>query len=224
MPKGKFIVIDGTDGSGKGTQTDILIRNLTDEGYDVFKADFPVYDSFFGKVIAKYLNGDFGSASDVDPHLASIMFALDRWSASGSIRAALDSGKIVISNRYTSANMGHQAGKIKDREKRKEFIRWLEDLEFRQLKIPVPDLNIFLYVPCEIGQKLVDLKGKRDYTEKKRDIHESDIQHLKDAETAFLEIAKERDWEIIDCVNNSKLMPIEEISLLVRKSLKRVGI
>ncbi len=223
--KGKLIVIDGTDGSGKATQAGILIEGLRKKGLSVVKADFPVYDSFFGKLAAKYLNGEFGTADQVSPYLASLIFALDRWEASSDMKKALDEGSIIIANRYVSSNIGHQAGKIKDKAKRKEFVKWIEGLEYGEFGIPRPDLNILLYVPYDIGQKLVDRKEKRDYTDMKRDIHEGDASHLKDAECSFLEVAKEKGWVIIDCVRDGKLMQIEEISSIVKRTVEeKLGI
>ncbi|HDH07740.1 MAG TPA: thymidylate kinase, partial [Candidatus Moranbacteria bacterium] len=146
MKIGKFIVIDGTDGSGKATQTKLLVERLKNDGHDVEIADFPQYGKKSAGLIEKYLNGKYGSAEEVGPYRASIFYACDRYDASFKIRKAVEEGKIVISNRYVTANMGHQGGKIKDPEERKKYFNWLYNLEYETFSIPRPDLNIILHV------------------------------------------------------------------------------
>lgn len=223
MKKGKLIVIAGTDGSGKGTQTGLLIKRLKFEGYDVEIADFPRYGKNSAKMVEDYLNGKFGDAKSVGPYRASILYAVDRYAASFQIRSWLDQGKIVICNRYVSANQGHQAGKIKDLNERDKFLDWLEELEFNIFQIPKPDTNILLYMPHEIGQKLVDKKGHRDYVGgSKRDIHEDDLEHLKDAEEAYAYVAKKYNWIRIDCNDNDKPLPIDDIHELIWNKVKNI--
>ncbi len=220
MP-GKLIVIDGTDGSGKGTQTDLLISKLRSEGFDVEKADFPRYGNKSATLVEEYLNGNFGSADEVGPHRASIFYACDRYAASLEMKKWLDEGKIVVSNRYTSANMGHQTGKIKDLTERDEFLDWIQNLEFNIFQIPRPDINILLYMPPEIGQKLVDQKGARDYVGgDKRDIHEADLDHLKNAADAFAYVANKYDWININCAPDGNLLSIETIHDLLWDKIK----
>jgi dTMP kinase len=131
-----------------------------------------------------------------------VLYAVDRFDASGQIRAWLDSGKIVIANRYVTANAGHQGGKIRDKAKRAEFFTWLHELEYNLFKIPIPDLNIIIHMPATIAQQLVDKKSasERTYVNgKKRDIHEADLEHLQHAEEVFLEIT--------ETFPNTKLVP-----------------
>lgn len=221
MNKGKFIVIDGTDGSGKATQTNLLVEKLKKQGYDVEVADFPQWGKPSASLVGEYLNGKFGAAKDVGPYRASIFYACDRYAASFKIKEWLEQGKIVISNRYVSANMGHQSGKIKDLEEREKYLKWLENLEYNLFGIPRPDKNILLYMPPEIGQKLVDKKGHRDYVGgKKRDIHEADLEHLKDAADAYLYCAKKYNWLVIDCAPNNQLKTIEEIHEILWDKVK----
>jgi dTMP kinase len=213
MEKGVFIVIGGTDGSGKTVQTKKLVENLKNAGKDVETIEFPQYGQKSAALVEEYLNGKYGTAEDVGPYRASIFFACDRYDASFKIKKWLEEGKIVIANRYTSANMGHQAGKIKDPAERDKFLEWLEDLEFNIFQIPKPDATILLFMPPEIGQKLVDKKGHREYIGgNKRDIHEADINHLKDAAEAYAYCAKKYDWLVIDCAPDNKLREIEDIS------------
>ncbi len=224
MKKGKFIVIDGTDGSGKGTQTNLLIKRLKKEGHDVKMADFPQYGKKSAGMVEEYLNGKFGTADEVGPYRASIFYACDRYDANFKIKKWLDDGKIVISNRYVTANMGHQGGKIKDKNKRRDYFKWLYDIEFRIFNIPKPDLNIILHVDAAIAQKLVDQKEKRAYIEKgKRDIHEKDLKHLRNAEMVYLEITKIfKDFCLIECVENGLIMTKSEIADLLWKKVKKV--
>src|SRR3989338_3808567 len=129
MP-GKFIVIDGTDGSGKGTQTDLILKRLQTAGHITEKADFPQYGQKSAGLVEEYLNGKYGKQKEVGPHRASIFFAIDRFDASFKIKKWLDENKIVISNRYVTANMGHQGGSIHDDKERQEYFQWLHDLEY----------------------------------------------------------------------------------------------
>jgi len=222
MP-GKLIVIDGTDGSGKGTQTNLIVEKLRKEGYNVEIADFPRYGERSAVLAEDYLNGKFGSAKDVGAHRASIFFAVDRYAASFQIKKWLDEGKIVISNRYVSASMGHQAGKIKDKEERDKFLTWLEDLEYNIFGIPKPDTHILLFMPPAVGQKLVDQKGHRDYVGgQKKDIHEADIQHLIDAAEAFKYCANKYNWNVIECAPIGNLKSIEEIHNLVWEKVREI--
>lgn len=212
--KGKLYVIDGTDGSGKKTQVDLLITKLKHLGHKTKYVDFPQYDKISASLVQAYLNGEFGKADEVKPEIASIFFAIDRWSVSQEMKKALDGGTIVLANRYVSSNKGHQAGKIKNKQKLDKFLQWLDELEFGIFEIPRPDQVILLHVPCEVGQKLVDKKGFRNYIGgHKRDIHEKDIQHLKDAEKSYLYVAHKEGWKIIECIDKNKhLLPIAEIN------------
>ncbi len=219
-----FIVIDGIDGSGKATQTNILKERLRKEGYKVSIFDFPRYGKPSASLVEDYLNGKFGSADSLSPEAASILFAIDRFAAKTDIENALKNGDIIISNRYVSSNMGHQAGKIRNIEKRKEFMNWLDNLEYHIFGIPRPDLSIFLDVPPRLGQMLVDKKGERNYLKgEKRDIHEADISHLTNAYGVFAELSEKDDmWVRIECVKNGKLSSTEEISELIWENISKL--
>ncbi len=221
---GKLIVIEGMDGSGKATQTQILAQKLKEQGQEIEVCDFPQYGHWSAIFVEKYLNGYFGIAEQVGPYQASIFYALDRYVKAPQIKKWLEQGKVVLSNRYVSANQGHQGGKIKNLEERKKFFDWLDNLEHKILQIPRPDLIIFLHVPPEIGQKLVDLKEKREYLGgQKRDIHEADLQHLKDAEQSFLYLAKNYpNWIKIDCVKNNQILPKEEIHQKIWQIVQKI--
>ena len=215
MPKkGKFIVIEGSDGVGKKTQADLLIKMFRRIGKQVVFYDFPQYEkSFFGQMVAKYLNGDFGDVGDASPHLISVLYAGDRLEAAEHIRHDLNKGKIVISNRYTQSNMAFQAAKFKTEKEKKNFLEWIEELEFGIFNIPRPDMVIYLYASYEISQKMVDKKGKRSYTDKKRDIHERNSGFLKSVEKEYLELAKQNEeWRTIICTSGDKMLSAQEIS------------
>ncbi len=208
--QGKLIVIEGTDGSGKGTQTKLLFEKLSKD-HNVEMIEFPRYGERSAMLVEDYLTGKFGSAEEVTAYQSSVFYAVDRFDASFKIKEWLAQGKIVLCNRYVSASMGHQAGKIKDKEERQKFIEWLEGLEYNIFNLPKPDVTILLNMPPAMGQKLVDKKGHRDYTEG-RDIHEADFSHLKNAYNAFLEVGKEKNWIKIDCAPNDELRTIEDIN------------
>lgn len=202
-PKGKLVVIDGTDGSGKGTHTGLLVERLIQDGYgkNVQLTDFPRYGHQSAYFVEKYLRGEYGTQKKVGPRPASLFYALDRFDASFEIKQWLNEGKIVISNRYVSSNMAHQAGQIRNALERQRCVEWIKALEYDLLDIPRPDVNILLYVTPEMGQKLVGRKNARAYTKgKKRDIHEADIEHLRRASKGYLEVAKEEGWKIISCM------------------------
>ncbi|HEY4500453.1 MAG TPA: thymidylate kinase [Candidatus Paceibacterota bacterium] len=210
--KGKFIVIDGTDGSGKATQTKLLIERLRKEGREVMDLDFPQYGNPSAFFVEKYLRGEYGSADMVGPYRGSIFYALDRYDKSFEVKKWLKEGKIVVANRYVSANMGHQTGKIKSKKDRDKFLEWVTHLEFDIFGIPKPDKVILLYMPPAVGQKLVDQKSAREYIRgKKRDIHEADLNHLQNAADAYKYVAEKFKWDVIKCANDDKIFSREEI-------------
>lgn len=222
--KGKLIVIAGTDGSGKGTQSEKIVERLKSEGYPVELVDFPQYGNSSAKMVEEYLNGNFGTADEVGPYRASIFYAVDRYAKSAEMKKWIDEGKIIIANRYVSANKGHQAGKIKDKAEVDKFLEWLDDLEYNIFGIPRPTKNILLYMPTKIGQELVDKKGHRDYVGgEKRDIHEDDIDHLDNAAKAYRYVAKKEGWEIIECSeDNETPLSIEEVHKKVYDTVKKI--
>ncbi|MFA4942475.1 MAG: thymidylate kinase [Patescibacteria group bacterium] len=212
-PHGKLIVIDGGDGSGKATQLKILAEKLKTLDYQIEIVDFPQYGQKSAGMVEEYLTGRYGTADEVGPYGASIFYAIDRYDASFKIREWLKEGKIVLSNRYVASNMAHQGGKIKNDIERQIYFKWLHELEYDIFCIPRPSINLILHVNAEMGQKLVDKKGHRDYVGgEKRDIHEADINHLKNAVDVYTEIAQTfDDFEMIECMRNGNIMSLEEI-------------
>lgn len=219
---GLFIVIEGTDGSGKATQFNLLAEKLTKEGYEVALFDFPQYEQPSSYFVKQYLNGRYGSAGEVGPYTASLFFSLDRYEAAPLIREALDSGKIVLANRYSGSNMAHQGTRFIHAEERRGYFIWLDNLEFQMLGIPRPDKSFVLRVPAEIAQGLVDKKGKRSYTDKKRDLHEADIDHLRRSVEVYDDLCKlfPKDFVRLDCVRSNKLLDIEAVGSLLWESIE----
>lgn len=220
---GKLIVIDGTDGSGKATQLGLLKLRLEKDGYEVMVADFPQYNQKSAGLVEEYLSGKYGQADDVTPYQASIFYAVDRFDASAKIRNWLKNGKIVLANRYTSANMGHQGGKISNPLERKAFFNWLYELEYKLFNIPKPDLSIILHVEAAVSQKLAQERARADWSDASKDIHENNLAHLQNAEKVYLEIAGSYpEFELIRCTKNGAIMTREEISLLVWLAAKKI--
>src|SRR5680860_16606 len=213
---GKFIVIDGTDGSGKTTQLNLLKEKLESEGFDVEVADFPQYNTKSAGLVEEYLSGKYGGANDVAPYKASIFYAVDRFDASKQIYDWLASGKIVLANRYTSASLGHQGGKIANPLERKIFFNWLYDLEYKIFEIPKPDLTIILQVEPEISYKLAKARKREDWVGKTKDIHEDDLDHLKKAEQTYIEISSSLPgFRLVKCTHNGEILSPEAIHFLV---------
>lgn len=206
MKRGTFLVIDGTDGSGKKTQTEKLILRMKVEGYPVATFAFPRYETPTGREVKRYLNGEFGPAVAMDPYRASEYYADDRKAAAAEIEGLLAKGVIVVADRYVAANMGHQGGKISDPAERTAFFAWLDALEYSKNGIPRPDMNIILHVPASVSISLIDSRGNA------KDGHESDAEHLKRAEETFLEIARTfPGFTVVECAPGSQLLTIDEI-------------
>ncbi|MFA6416738.1 MAG: dUTP diphosphatase [Patescibacteria group bacterium] len=213
---GKFIVIDGTDGSGKTTQLNLLKAKLEEEGYAVAVADFPQYNTKSAGLVEEYLSGKYGNADEVDPYKASIFYAVDRYDASQKIKQWLNEGKIVLANRYTSASLGHQGCKIDNPLERKVFFNWLYDLEYKIFEIPKPDLTLILQVEPEISFQLAHERAREDWIGKTHDIHENDFEHLKKAEQVYVEIANTLPgFRLIKCTHNNQILSRESIHFLV---------
>jgi len=220
---GLFIMIEGTDGSGKSLQTELLLNHLRETGKEVEQISFPQYGEKSAGLVEAYLNGEFGTATEVGPYRASILYAVDRFAAANKIRKWLSEDKIVIANRYVASNMGHQGGKIKDETERKKYFDWNYNLEYNILGIPRPTVNLILHVTPEISQQLVDKKGEREYLHgKKRDIHEDDLNHLKDAEKAYLNIAElYSEFKLIECVKDEQILPPEQIHAIIWEEINK---
>lgn len=208
-----FIVIDGIDGSGKTTQFELLKKRLAAAGRQVAVIKFPRYGQKSAGLVEDYLNGKFGSAAEVGPYRASIFYAVDRYAASEELRRYLKEEKIILADRYLSANLCHQGGKIADPQKRREFFAWDENLEYNILGIPRPNLTFILYLKPELAKELADRREEQTMvTEKKRDIHEADFNHLRAAADCYLELSQSSAaYQLINCAPNEQLLSPEEI-------------
>ena len=225
MQKGKIFVIEGTDSSGKETQTNLLTQRLENEKFNIMKISFPRYESPASSLVKMYLSGEFGNkADDVSAHAASIFYAVDRYASyKKEFGSFYENGGIIIADRYTTSNMVHQAGKIDDKIKKDEFLDWLYDLEYNKLGLPEPDLVIFLNMPTKYAEELMKNRKNKITNQEKKDIHEKDEKHLKKAYKNACELAKKYNWREINCVKNEKIRTIEdiheEIYRLVKESL-----
>ncbi len=205
MRNGKFLVIDGTDGSGKTEQTKLLLERMQKEQLPVATISFPRYDTDSGKVVKAYLDGKFGTPDEVGAKRASILYAVDRYAACFDVRGMLASGTNLIANRYVASNMGHQGSKERDAAERMAFYRWNDELEFGLFEIPRPDINVILHVPVDVSLTLIEKRGNA------KDAHEN-REHLAAAEQTYLEIARIfPGFVLIECVENGQLLSLTEI-------------
>lgn len=227
--KGKLIVIDGIDGSGKATQVGLLAQRLKREGVKLKTIDFPrYYDNFFGKLIGNYLSGMYGDFIQVDPRLASVLYAADRFEASKEIKKWLEQGFYVIADRYVSANQIHQGGKIKNKKQREEFLSWLDEMEYGVFGIPKPDLVIYLDVPFEVSSMWLKKKvaqRKKKYLKGRKDVAEDNLLHLKSSRESALALEKgNKNWTRIECCQKMTCLSPEEVHervyAIVRKKLR----
>lgn len=226
MKKGFLLVIDGTDGSGKATQIEMLTKAMQKIKVSFKTIDFPRYgDNIYGRLVGRYLKGEFGGLDQVSSYLASLAYAGDRMLAKPLMEKWLRQNKLVISNRYVPSNKAHQSAKLPKKEQ-SSFMKWLDELEYQTNGIPREDLVIFLYVPPVIGQKLVDQKASRGYLGKKgKDIHESNLQYQIDSSKLYLQQAKkEKHWVVIKCTKMDQMRSREEIHAEIMQVLAKRGI
>ena len=210
---GLLVVIEGTDCSGKNTQSKLLQERLIKDNYKAIVLSFPMYDTPTGKIIGgPYLgkesicNGWFKEgANNVPAKVASLYYAADRLYNIDKINEYLKNDYIVILDRYVTSNMAHQAGKIKNKKERLEMFKWLEKLEYEFLELPKPDMQLFLHMPYEFSKKLQNNR-------KELDEHEKSLENITNAEAAYLEMAQLYGFVTIECIKDKKLRTIEEIS------------
>jgi dTMP kinase len=219
--RGKLIALEGIDGSGKRTQLELLASELDARGLPTLRIGFPRYESLFGKLVGRYLNGEFGALGAVDPHLSAVLYAGDRLEAKPEIEAALSAGKIVLADRYIGSNMAHQSERVAP-EQREEFFAWLNRLEYGLYALPVEDLVVYLRVPVAEAHRMVGLKSSRAYTSLKRDIQEADMKHLEQTAIIYDRLATEANWARIDCIDTASgaLYSPEEIHRAVLRAVE----
>lgn len=221
---GKLIVIEGTDSSGKETQTKKLYERLANEVEKVRKISFPNYESPACEPVKMYLAGAFGdNALNINPYPVSTMFAIDRYASyKMDWESFYNAGGIIVTDRYTTSNMVHQASKIENIDEKSKYLGWLEDLEYNKMGIPKPDLVIFLNMPTEMAVKLMEARKNKITGEEKKDIHEKDTSYLKKSYDNACDIAKKYNWQEIKCVENKRLKMIEEIGEEIYTLVKEI--
>ena len=176
----------------------MLAQALSERDVTLSQISFPRYEGFFGKLVARFLNGDFGPLDAVDAHFSALLYAGDRYEAKPRIQSELAAGCTVLADRYIGSNLAHQGARVR-REDRGEFITWLKKLEYEIYSLPAEDLVIYLRVPVAEAHRLVGQKSARDYTKLQRDILESSIAHLEAAAEVYDELAQQPHWVRIEC-------------------------
>ncbi len=210
---GKIFVIDGTDGSGKQTQFDLLKKHLDEDGIDYRTVSFPNYDSPSSSLVKMYLSGEFGeNAKEISPYIASTFYAVDRYATyTKDFKEYFENGGIILADRYTTANMVHQAGKISDRKEREKFLNWLFDLEFNIYGLPLPTKVFFLNMPPDKVKELIKNRENKFTHDSKKDIHERDQKHIEESYNAACSLVDIYKWNEIKCVKENVLRTREDI-------------
>ena len=223
MKKGKLFVIDGTDGSGKQTQLEKLRKRLDEENIEYKNVSFPNYESPSSSLVKMYLSGEFGqNAKEISPYIASTFYAADRYATyKKGIEEFYNNGGIILADRYTTSNMIHQAGKIKDDAEREKFLDWLWDFEFNLYGLPVPSEVFFLNMPVEKCLELIKNRENKFSHTQTKDIHEKDRSHLIDAYNAGCQVAKDYNWYEISCIKDGTLRTIEDIHEEIYEEVKK---
>jgi len=198
-----LIVFEGTDGSGKATQVNLLFNYLKKKKIKVEKLDFPRYNCFFGKIIHFVLHQSWGK--NISPYFIAWLFATDRLMAKGKINNWLRQGKTVLIDRFTGSSQAHQGAKLKG-EKREKIINWIECLETKWYRLPKIDRVFWLKLPIQVSSKLI--KGRK----RARDEAEKDLDHQQRAFKIYSFLAKRKKWQITNCLDKrKKLLPAKEI-------------
>ena len=218
---GKIIVIEGTDCSGKETQSKLLEKRLNKAGKKCVSFGFPMYDTPTGKIVGgaylgkpEIMEGFFPEgAPNVDPYVSCLFYAADRKYNIGMIQECLEKDYYVLLDRYTTSNLAHQGSKIKDKDQRFDMYQWIDKLEYWLLKLPKPDKTIFLHMPYEYS---CELKKNREIL----DQHEKDEDHLKHAEETYIELSELYNWNKIECIKDNEVKTIDEIGEEVYKLVK----
>ncbi|MCI9366590.1 MAG: deoxynucleoside kinase [Clostridia bacterium] len=220
---GKVFVIDGTDGSGKQTQFERLQNRLTEEGIDYRTVSFPNYDSPSASLVKMYLSGEFGeNAKDVSPYIASTFYAADRYATyTTKYKEYYENGGIILADRYTTANMVHQAGKIQDKEEREKFLDWLWNLEFELYGLPVPAEVFFLKMPPEKALELIKNRENKFTHTTQKDIHERDKSHITDSFNAACSVAQKYNWYTVECIKDGQVRTIDDIHEEIYQEIRK---
>ncbi len=222
---GKIIVVEGTDCSGKETQSELLEKRLNEMGKKCVRFSFPMYDTPTGKIVGGCYLGKqeicdsyfTEGAVNVDPYVISLYYAADRKYNMPKIEECLNNGYYVILDRYVTSNLAHQGSKIRDKDERFNMYQWIDKLEYWLLKLPKPDMTIFLHVPYEYSIKLRNNRTSIDE-------HEKSEEHLKQAEACYVELSELYNWYKIECVKDNNLRSIEDINDEIIEAIKKESI
>lgn len=207
--KGKLIVFEGIDGSGKSSQSRLFFRRLRKKNVPGVFMAFPRYKTFFGSLISKYLNGGFGNPYRMAPEVCMMLYSIDKYSASAKIRKELEAGKMVVLDRFVASNLAYQSAKYTDEKKQAEFIEWAKNVEGR---FPKPDLTVLLDVPASMSRKLMK--------DKKKDLHELNFSYMERVRRIYLRLAEKENWLVVDCMESGKkIKSIAEVSDEVWKKI-----
>ena len=200
-----LIALEGIDGAGKRTQLELLAKAIATQGLPCEMVSFPVYDSFFGRLIQSYLNGEYGALEQVDPHFSALLFAADRQQQAAHLRELLGSGKTVLADRYVASNLAHQGARVPP-AKRPEFLDWLRHLEYEIYEMPAEDLALYLRISPEEAMHRAEERARRRDAEtggEQTDLHETSLEHLAGAARVYDQLARADNWITIDCTETA---------------------
>lgn len=211
-----LVAIEGIDGSGKGTQARRLYERLRDSGWTAELLSFPRYaETEFGRAIGRFLNGEFGDLSSVDPHLAATLYAADRFESRDLLLDRMAACDVVVLDRYVPSNMAHQGAK-RSGPARAELQQWIETIEFNVFRLPRPDVVLHLDLPAERASQLIAQKSARTYTDRAADIQEEDTGYLAGVRSAYLDLSDRiPGWQVISLLDGDRLRTIDEVAELV---------
>jgi len=222
--RGKIIVFEGTDSSGKATQSRLLLEHLQKSGIVAEPLDFPRYESFFGSLVGKYLTGEFGTVESLPPEFCALLFSIDRYQLKYEIESKLEKGIFLVANRYVQANIAFQTAKFSSAEQQKEFLAWIECLESR---MPKADTVVFLNMPTEAAQSLMNGNDrKKSYRKgKEKDLHEANSEYLEKTRKIYSLLAKKQNWIEIECAEKKQgswiVKPVEAVQKEVLEKLRQ---
>jgi dTMP kinase len=210
---GKLIAIEGVDGSGKRTQVELLANALAQRGYTVFRTGFPNYESWFGKMVGQFLDGQFGPLELVDARFTALLYAGDRFEAKATLLSALRDGQVVLADRYIGSNLAHQGARTAP-EHRAGFLDWIRHLEYSIYALPRETWVLYLRVPPHEAQKMVTRKSARNYTSAAQDLQESSLHHMQTAAEVYDQLSGEPRWATIQCFDSLRdaMRPPDEIA------------
>jgi dTMP kinase len=208
-----FIVLEGIDGSGKGTQAARLAETAVAAGRTVASFSFPLYDENpFSRAIGQYLNGELGALDDVHPALSALLYACDRFHARPELERAIEEHDLVVCDRYVGSNLAHQGSQLQG-EERERLLDWLVEVEYGEFRLPKPDLVVLLDAHPKLARELVAKKGARSYTSLEADILESDEAHGDASREIYLELARRDDWHVVGTAReDGRVRDIDEIA------------